>query len=149
VSFSTADRDVMRQAVSFSGGSVVRQCEDGVLPDEVRGGVVLVQVSEHWRERFTRVQLHRGLRVLGIHVHHKVGVCHKERHLTFRIATISAVSVGLDKLPDSQAIRGLVEGDGNVFAHESMLSGSFRHGKTCPSRIAFGSRNALIPNVPT
>jgi hypothetical protein len=35
------DRDVMRQAVSFPGGLVVRQHQDGALSDEVRGGMVL------------------------------------------------------------------------------------------------------------
>jgi hypothetical protein len=37
-----------------------------------------------------------------------VGVCGKERHLTFRIATIGAVCVGLDELADSEAIRGFI-----------------------------------------
>ena len=33
-------------------------------------------------------------------------------------ATIGAMCVGLDELPDSEAIRGFVGGEGNVFAHE-------------------------------
>jgi hypothetical protein len=47
-----------------------------------------------------------------------VGIFGKERHLTFRIATISAVRVSLNKLTDSEAIRGFARGDGDVFAHE-------------------------------
>jgi hypothetical protein len=46
-----------------------------------------------------------------------MGVCGKERHLTFRIATIGAVCVGFDQLTDGEAIRGFARGDGDVFAH--------------------------------
>ena len=56
-----------------------------------------------------------GPESLGIHVYHEVGVRSKERHLTFRIATIGAMCVGLHELPDSEAIRGFVGGEGNVF----------------------------------
>jgi hypothetical protein len=49
-----------------------------------------------------------GLRILGVHVHDEVSVCGKESHLAFRIATIGAVCVGLDELPDSEAIRGFL-----------------------------------------
>jgi hypothetical protein len=35
-----------------------------------------------------------------------VGVRGKECHLTFRIATIGAVRIGLDEFADSEAIRG-------------------------------------------
>jgi hypothetical protein len=35
-----------------------------------------------------------------------VGVCGKECHLTFRIATIGAVRVGLDEFADRKAVRG-------------------------------------------
>jgi hypothetical protein len=47
-----------------------------------------------------------------------MGVCGKERHLTFRIATIGAVCVGFDQLTNGEAIRGFARGDGDVFAHE-------------------------------
>ena len=69
-------------------------------------------------ERLARVQLLRGRRILGVHVHDEVGVFGKESHLTFRIATIGAVCVSLDELADGEAIRGFFGGDGDVFAHE-------------------------------
>jgi hypothetical protein len=47
-----------------------------------------------------------------------VAVGGKERHLAFRIATISAVCVGLDELTDSEAVRSFVGRDGSVFAHK-------------------------------
>jgi len=50
---STFDRDVVRQAVGFPGGSNVRQCEDCALSDVVRGGIVLVQPGEDWSQRLT------------------------------------------------------------------------------------------------
>ena len=64
------------------------------------------------------MELLGGSWILRVHIHHEVGVGGKERHLAFRIATIGAVCVGLDELPDSEAVRGFVGGYGNVFAHE-------------------------------
>jgi hypothetical protein len=69
-------------------------------------GVVLVQPGEDGRERLARMQFLRGLRILGVHVHDEVGVFGKKRHLTFCVATIGAMRVGLDKLPDRKTIRG-------------------------------------------
>src|SRR6202022_5130133 len=84
-----------------------------------------------------RVQLLRGRRVFGVHVHHEVGIGSEEEHLTFRIAAIGAVRIGLDELADGEAIRGFLGGDGDVFAHQYQ-----------DSRIARGSRNASIPYRP-
>src|SRR5713101_1958942 len=53
----TVEGDVMRQAVDFPGASVAREREDRALADEVRGGLVFVQLREHGSERFPRVQL--------------------------------------------------------------------------------------------
>src|SRR6202007_314337 len=77
--------------------------------------------------------------VLGVHVHHKMGVCGEQSHLAFRIPTIGAVGVGLDELSDGEAIRGFLGGDGDVFADRSSPQAS---------RIALGSRNASMPYVP-
>ena len=67
-----------------------------------------VQVCEDWSERLARVQLLGRLRIFGVHVHDEMGVRGEQSHLTFRIATIGAVSVGLDELPNSKAIRGFL-----------------------------------------
>ena len=114
---STIDRDVVRQAVGFAGGLVARQREDGALSDEVRSGVVPVQLGENRSERLACVEPLRWLRVLGVHVHHKVCVRGKKRHLAFRIATIGAMGVGLDELPDRQTIRGFAGRDRQMLAH--------------------------------
>jgi hypothetical protein len=45
-----------------------------ILSDEVRGGVVLVQVSENGSERLTRVQFQRGRLILGVHVHDEMRI---------------------------------------------------------------------------
>jgi hypothetical protein len=50
-SLSASHRDVMRQAVSFSGGPLGSEREDRALSDEVRSGVILVQVREDGSER--------------------------------------------------------------------------------------------------
>src|ERR1700730_11907053 len=126
----------MRQAVGFPGASVLRQRENRALSDEVGGGVVLIQLGEDRRERLARVQLKSVLWILGVHMHHEVGVRGKERHLAFRIAAIGAMRVGLDELPDREAIGGFGRGEGSVFTH--MRS-------AYDSRMARGSRNASIP----
>jgi hypothetical protein len=42
----------------------------------------------------------------------------KERHLTIPIATVGAVCVGLDELPNGKTIRCFVGRDGYMLAHE-------------------------------
>jgi hypothetical protein len=84
----------------------------------MRRGIVLVQVCEDWSERLARVKLLGRMRIFGVYVHDEMGICGEQRHLTFRIATIGAVGVGLDELPDREAIRGFLGGDAKVFAHE-------------------------------
>jgi hypothetical protein len=81
----------MSQAVRLPGTSVSRQAEDRTLSDEVHGSGVLVQICKHGSQRLARVQFLRGRWILGVHGHHEVGVCGKERHLAFRITTIGAV----------------------------------------------------------
>src|SRR4029077_17567761 len=109
--------DVVRQAVSFARGPVGCEREDRALSHEMRGGVVLVQVSEDGSERLARVEFLGGRRIFGIHEHHEVRVWGKERHLAFRIATVGAVCVGFDELTDRQAVGGFIWGDGDMFAH--------------------------------
>ena len=74
---------------------------------------------EEAAERLARVKLLRGLRILGVHVNHEVGVSGKESHLSLRVATIGAMGVSLDEFPDRKAIRGFCGRDGDVLAHES------------------------------
>src|ERR1700722_6055110 len=46
-----------------------------------------------------------------------MGVWGKERHLSFRIAAISAVRIGLDKFPDSEAVRSFFRRNQSMNAH--------------------------------
>jgi hypothetical protein len=85
----------------------------------VHCGSILVQIREYWSERLARVQFLRRLRVLGVHVHHKVSVWCKESHLTIRIATIGAMRIRLNELSDREAIRGVAGRDRQVLAHKS------------------------------
>jgi hypothetical protein len=119
VSLSTAHRDVIRQTVRFPCGTITRQREDYALSNEMRRGIILVQICEDWSERIARVQFLRGLRILGHHVNHEVGVPGKESHLSLRVATIGAMGVSLDDFPDRKAIRAFCGRDGDVLAHES------------------------------
>jgi hypothetical protein len=52
-----------------------------------------------------------------------MGVWGEERHLTFRIAAIGAMCVGLDEFPDREAIRGFFRGDASVFGHDLVSFG--------------------------
>src|SRR5579862_3849240 len=47
-----------------------------------------------------------------------MGVWREESHLAFCIAAIGAVCVGLDELPNGQAIRGFAWREGCVLAHD-------------------------------
>ena len=104
----------------------------------MHGGGVRVQIREDWSERLARVQLLRRLRILGVHVHDEVRIWSKERHLAFRIATIGAVCVGF-KLPDREAVRGLIGGDGDMLAPEwspcSVRSRAQEYSRECRNNI--------------
>ena len=56
-------REMMRDAIGFARGVLAVEGEDGALPNEMHCGRVLVQVSEHGRERLARMQLLRGVRI--------------------------------------------------------------------------------------
>ena len=45
----------IRQAVGFWYGSVACQSANSALADEVRGGVILIEIREDWSERLARV----------------------------------------------------------------------------------------------
>src|SRR5580692_9702538 len=96
---------------------------------------ILIEVGEDRSERLTRVQLLRGVRVSGVHVHHEVGVGGEQSHLAFRIAAVGAMGVGLDELADGEAVRGFLGKDGDAFAHQA-------------SSMARVSRNASMPYRP-
>jgi hypothetical protein len=42
--------DVMRKAVGFPCGAIVRQRKNGALSDEMRRGIILVQIGENGSE---------------------------------------------------------------------------------------------------
>jgi len=102
----------MRQTVRFPCGTIARQREDCALSNEMRRGIILVQICEDWSERVARVQFLRGSRIPGVHVNHEVGVPGKESHLPLRVATIGGMGVSLDEFPDRKAIRGFCGRDG-------------------------------------
>ena len=45
-------------------------------------------------------------RVFGVHVDDEVGIRRKEGHLTFSIAPVGAIGVGLDEFADRKSIGG-------------------------------------------
>ena len=94
------------------------------------------------------MQLLRRSRVFSAYIHHEVGVCGEERHLTLCIATVGAMRVGLDQLPDREAIRCFTGRDGDVLALGPV---SFSIGSGRPAQSledARGSRNTSIREVP-
>jgi hypothetical protein len=101
-------RKMMRDALGFPCGAIVVQRKDGALSNEMHRSCVLVQVSENRSERLARVQLLRGLRVFGVHVHHEVGVGSEQSHLAFRVAAVGTMGIGLDEFTDGKPIRGFL-----------------------------------------
>ena len=73
----------------------------------MRRRVVPVEVIEHRGERLAAVELLRGLGALALHVDEEVGVLGEERFLPVGVAAIRAVSVGVEELPDSEAVSRL------------------------------------------
>src|SRR2546422_170342 len=130
---STIDGDVMSQTVGLPGGSIA--CERGyrALSNKVCGRVILVQRCEDRSERLARVQLLRWLRIPGVHVNHEVGIRGEEGHLSLGVATVGAVRVALDELPECKTIRGFRRRDGGELAHQRSPQAS---------RMARVSRNA-------
>ena len=126
----------MREAVGFPCGAITVERKDGALSNEMRRGIVPVQVREDWSERLARMQLLGRLRFFGVHVHHEMGVCGEQSHLAFRIPTIGAVGVGLDELPDGKAIPGFLGEDAKVFAISR------------PPRLPHLGRQELFENCP-
>src|ERR1700679_1075672 len=107
-SFFTLHREMVRYAVSLSGGSTARQREDGALSNEVHRRIVFVQVREDGSQFLARAQFLGGRRVLRIHIHHEMSVHCKERHLALRVTTVRAMRVSLNQFPDSKSIRGFL-----------------------------------------
>src|SRR6266852_6373796 len=107
--------------MGFPGGPVGRESEDGALSDEVRGGVVLVQICKNRRKRIARVQIHRRLWIFGVHEDNKVRFFRKERHLACCVSAIGAVRVSLDKLAYGQAVRGFGGRNAGLLTHKTDL----------------------------
>src|ERR1700752_2316512 len=111
----------MGHAISFPSASIASQREDRRLSKEVHGGSVLVQIGKHWSKLLARAQFLRWIGILCVHVDDEVRICGEKSHLTFRIATISAVCIGLNQFADGEPVRGFIWGDTDVFAHEFAL----------------------------
>src|ERR1700733_4348642 len=79
------------------------------------------------------MQLLRGLRIFGVHVHHEVGVCGEQRHLPLRVATVGTVRVGLNELPDRETVGGFRDGDRDMLAHE--ISSDLEDGTSFEKRL--------------
>ena len=95
----------MRQTVRFPSGAIARQREDGALSNEMRRGMILVQICEEWSERFASAVPARAWDPWRS-CKPQMGILGKESHLSLRIATIGAMGVSLDEFSDRKAIRG-------------------------------------------
>src|ERR1700756_2198199 len=96
----------MSELIKLSGRQSAQQHGCRALSDEVRGGVVLVQVSEDGSQSLAPTQLLQRLWILGLHVDREVSIRGKESHLSFRVATICAMRISFDEFPDRKAIGG-------------------------------------------
>jgi hypothetical protein len=85
----------------------------------------LFNSAKSWGKYLTGVEFQRRLRILGIHVHHKVSIRREERHLAFGITTIGTMRVRLNEFSDRETVRGFARGNCRALAHEncSLVSG--------------------------
>lgn len=109
------DNPIMGEAVGFPAAPLTVSVKIVLWPTKWVVASYLFNSAKNRSEGLTQAKLLRGLRILGIHEHHKVRVFRKERDLASRVSPISAVRVGLDEFAYSQAVRGCFKGDGHVF----------------------------------
>ena len=95
--------EVVGDAVALAGRSVAVQ-RDCALPVEVHRRPVAVEVVEHWCQHLAAVEYLCGLGALPVHVDDEIGIFGEEQLLTVGVAAVGTVRVGVDQLPDCQAV---------------------------------------------
>jgi hypothetical protein len=100
------DGEMVGEAVGLPCGAAFRERRDRAPSHEMHGGLVFVQVCKDGGEGFARVKLLGWRRIFGVHVDDEVGIRREEGHLTFSIAPVGAIGVGLDEFADRKSVGG-------------------------------------------
>src|SRR5580704_712144 len=96
---------MVSEAVALAGGPVPAQ-DDGALAIEVHRRLIGVQVVEDRSKILSAMKLLTRLPVAAVHEDDEMSVGGEQRHLSGRIAAVGAMGVGVDQLPNRQAIGG-------------------------------------------
>ena len=125
----------MGDAVALAARAVAVE-RDRALPVEVHRGLVAVEVVEDRRQGLSAVEYLAGLGTLPVHVDDEVGVLREQRLLSFGVAAIGAMGVGVDELADREPVRLLTRRYLGVNHHVSLYLGGHRDGAMCGDRAA-------------
>jgi hypothetical protein len=109
----------MRDRVAEAGGAITVE-RDRALAVEVRGRLVLPEVVEDGRQPLSPVDDVARFGALPAQVDREAGIGGEERLLPFGVAGVGAAGVGVEQLPNGEAVGRLgraqfrVNGDGNA-----------------------------------
>jgi hypothetical protein len=94
---------VVRDRVALARGAVPVD-PDRALPVEVGGHLVAVQVFEDGRERLSPLQDVGRFAAFAVHVDREAGVVGEEGLLSFGVAAVGAVGVGVEQLTNREPV---------------------------------------------
>src|SRR5579864_802405 len=113
----------MRDRVALAGGPLAVE-HHGALPVEMSRRLVLVQGFEDGRKCLTAFEDVGRLGVRAAHVDGEASVGREQGLLPLGIASVGAVSVGIEQLADGETVRGLGGIDLGVNSHERLSRNS-------------------------
>jgi hypothetical protein len=93
----------MSDGVALAGGPVTIKAY-GALAVEVGGCHIAVEVTEDRRQGLPALWDVGRFGAFAVHVDGEAGVYREESSLSFRVAPVCAVSVGVEQFPDRQAV---------------------------------------------
>jgi hypothetical protein len=91
------------EAIAFAGRMIPVKCY-GTLSIEMCRYRVRIQVGENGRQLRPTAKLLRWCGRSYVHEHDKMGIHGKESHLPLGIASVCAMCIGVDQLPDCEPV---------------------------------------------
>src|SRR6266849_58020 len=118
---------------------------DGALPVEMRRGLVPVQVREDRCQRFASLKHVGRLTFLTLHIDGEARIDGEERLLACSVATVGAMGVRIEQLPNRETVGGLDGREYGVNVHRSS-SLPWLRSRAIHSRIYRGQRSNSTPS---
>lgn len=94
---------MVSEAIAFAGRMIPVKCY-GTLSIEMCRYRVRIQVGENGRQLRPTAKLLRWCGRSYVHEHDKMGIHGKESHLPLGIASVCAMCIGVDQLPDCEPV---------------------------------------------